>query len=72
MSFSPDHIEPLQDNDWMPFGKYSSHPNKKKMIEVPAHYLLYLREKGWITDKRVKQYVEDNLEALKKEAGGKR
>lgn len=48
----------------MTFGAHKG----KRMIDIPATYLLYLNQKGWITDKRVQQYVNSNLEVLEKEA----
>jgi uncharacterized protein (DUF3820 family) len=54
----------LTDSSPMPFGKYRGKP----MIDVPAHYLLYLFNDG-CNHPDVKKYILDNLEALKKEAG---
>lgn len=59
-------IEKLTDNDPMPFGKYQG----QKMANVPANYLLYLWEQNqfrYMNGKRVKDYIERNLEAIKKE-----
>lgn len=50
----------------MPFGKYQG----KAMINVPAKYLLWLFNNG-CDHIGVKQYINDNLEVLKKEAGVK-
>lgn len=46
----------------MPFGKYRG----KKMIEVPAHYLLWLYNEGCDHD-GVRKYIIDNLDGLNKE-----
>lgn len=53
----------LNDNSKMPYGKYKG----KQLIDVPADYLLWL----YYNDRAsppVKQYIIDNLDALKKEA----
>jgi uncharacterized protein (DUF3820 family) len=54
----------LTDNTPMPFGKYRGKP----MIEVPAKYLLWLFNEG-CDHQGVKDYINDNLDALRKEAG---
>lgn len=51
------------DSTTMPFGKHKG----KKMIEVPAKYLLYLFDNA-VDHPGVKQYINDNLDALRKEA----
>lgn len=48
----------------MPFGRYTG----KEMANVPAVYLLWLYDKG-CTHAGVKQYIIENLELLKQEAG---
>lgn len=49
----------MDDNSIMPFGKYQG----KKLIQVPAPYLLWLYNKGcW--DLGVKKYIQDNLQCL--------
>jgi uncharacterized protein (DUF3820 family) len=53
----------LTDHSLMPFGKYKN----KKMMEVPAKYLLWLFEKG-CSDFAVKTYIHNNLQGLKQEA----
>lgn len=45
----------------MPFGKHKG----KSMEDVPASYLLWLRDNGVSGD--VKDYIEENLSALQKE-----
>lgn len=58
----------LTDHTPMPFGRYRG----KAMIDVPAHYLLWLFDQG-CDHEGVKRYINDNLDALRKEAGrGKR
>lgn len=42
------------------------------MANVPAHYLLYLYDNGGVSHAGVRQYINDNLEALKTEAGRNR
>lgn len=46
----------------MPFGKYMG----KRMLEVPAYYLLWLFEQG-CQHEGVKRYILDNLQVLKQE-----
>lgn len=48
----------------MPFGKYTG----KAMVNVPAAYLLWLYNKG-CDHAGVKNYINNNLDALQKEAG---
>lgn len=60
-------IQTMTDNSVMPFGRYRG----KKLIQVPAVYLLWLYEKGDINPE-LKNYIHENLQALKTEAGGKR
>jgi hypothetical protein len=57
----------MKDTDKMPFGKY-----KDKMIgQVPAQYLIWLRGELKIKCSKfaepVRDYIDDNLEALKLE-----
>lgn len=52
------------DHTPMPFGKYMG----KAMVDVPAKYLLWLFEKG-CDHRGVNNYINNNLEALRKEAG---
>ena len=59
----------LTDEDLMPMGK--DHKGKK-LANVPAYYLLYLYDKGWMNGyPELKQYVINNLDVLKKQAGRK-
>lgn len=55
-----ERLEPLSHESLMPSGKYKG----KKMQDIPAEYLV-----GSIAmfTPRVRQYVETNLEALKKQ-----
>lgn len=54
----------IMDSTPMPFGKYRG----KAMIEVPAKYLLWLHDNHCDHD-AVRKYINDNLQALRKEAG---
>lgn len=54
----------LTDHSPMPFGKYTG----KAMVNVPAVYLLWLHNKG-CDHQGVKNYINDNLDALQKEVG---
>ena len=47
----------------VPFGKYKG----KQMVQVPASYLLFLYETNKCSP-RVKEYIEDNFQVLKKES----
>lgn len=47
----------------MPTGKFKG----KRMIDVPAIYLLYIYDRGWSYGS-VKQYILNNLEVLRNEA----
>lgn len=53
----------LTDNDAMTFGTYKG----KKLIEVPASYLLDLYERGQ-APKMLRAYIKSNMLALKGEA----
>jgi len=52
----------MTDEDIMPWGAYAG----KKMIDVPADYLLWLYHDRKC-DQRVKEYIEENMDALEKE-----
>jgi uncharacterized protein (DUF3820 family) len=52
----------LTDQSPMPIGKHRGEP----MIKVPAAYLLWLYNAG-CDHQRVRQYIIDNLDALKQE-----
>ena len=54
----------IHDNTPMQFGKFRG----KAMIEVPAIYLLWLHDNGCDHD-GVRKYINNNLNALLKEAG---
>lgn len=60
------HVPAFTDYDLMPFGKFKG----KSMANIPAHYLLWLHDNG-CSHEGVKKYINNNLEALKKEAGKK-
>lgn len=53
----------LDDNSLMPWGKYKG----KKMVDVPAEYLLYWYDDGKLTGDLL-EYVKDNLQGLRVEA----
>ena len=59
------HAAPLTDTDLMPFGKHQGIP----MQDVPASYFWYLWTTGSSHAKtcRVADYIQRNLDALKKE-----
>lgn len=52
----------FNDNSVMPFGKYKG----KKMIEIPADYLIWLHDQG-CSNHQVKKYLNDNIDVLKTE-----
>jgi uncharacterized protein (DUF3820 family) len=52
----------MNDQDLMPFGKHKG----EKMEDVPASYLLWLRDKGSFHH-GVALYIEENFTALLKE-----
>jgi uncharacterized protein (DUF3820 family) len=54
--------KPFDDQTPMPFGKYTG----KKLIEVPAHYLIWLHENNKCFGE-LKKYIEDNMDVLKQE-----
>lgn len=56
-------LPPLKDDDLMPSGKHKD----KKMINVPATYLIYIYDND-MCNERVKEYIKNNLEVLQKEA----
>lgn len=55
-------MEKLNDGSIMPWGKYKGH----LMENVPANYLIWLYENDKC-DKRVKDYIIENLDFLKME-----
>ena len=56
----------LEDESRMPFGKYVG----QKMVDVPASYLLWFKENVApnMSNQNVHDYINDNLQVLKKEA----
>jgi len=52
----------IRDDSKMPYGKYEG----DLMINVPAHYLIWLYENKRCRDD-VKSYIYDNLDVLRKE-----
>lgn len=57
-------ITPFTDSDIMPFGQHKG----KAMANIPAVYLLYIYNKGWVQHEGVKKYIVNNLDDLQKEA----
>jgi len=57
-------VEKLTDESIMPWGIYQG----KTMEEVPDNYLLAMYEKDRVRGK-VKIYIEENLDAIKKNLG---
>lgn len=59
--------EKLTDHSMMPYGKYGpDEGDPRKMANVPASYLLWLRENGK-TNPAVLVYIKENLDVLLKE-----
>lgn len=52
----------LRDDSIMPWGVHKG----KEMQDVPAKYLLWLHEENKCSDD-IKEYIIDNLDAIKKE-----
>lgn len=52
----------LTDNSTMPYGKYKG----QKMSNIPADYLLWLREHGKCSP-LVAAYIDENIDRLKKQ-----
>lgn len=57
----------LKDNSPMPYGQYKGNP----MSDVPGSYLLWLYDNGK-AHRGVKEYVQDNIKLLEKEAESER
>lgn len=53
----------LEDGSRMPWGKHAG----TRMVDVPAYYLLNMYDMGTLFGP-VRVYVEENLDALRKEA----
>jgi uncharacterized protein (DUF3820 family) len=58
----------LNDTSLMPFGTHKG----KRMINVPADYLLWLTDQPWMKTGSgfyalVREYIADNLDVIKKE-----
>ncbi len=54
----------LTDRDLMPIGQHKG----KALVNVPAHHLIYLFDKGWMDGyPALKRYVVENLQLLKNE-----
>lgn len=52
----------MNDESLMPFGEHKG----KKLIDVPASYLLYLYDQNKCYGE-LKEYIEDNLDVLNEE-----
>lgn len=57
-------VSEVTDSTLIPFGRYKG---KKRMIDVPAPYLLWLFNQGCYHE-GVKKYIINNIDALRKEA----
>lgn len=57
-----DYVEPLKDNDLMPFGKYKGKP----MVTIPDSYLYFIYHKGGLQHQGVKKYIMANLASIEK------
>lgn len=57
-------MEELNDNSILHFG--SKHRGKK-LINVPASYLLYIYENNYNTGIPLRNYIKENLDVLKKQ-----
>lgn len=53
--------QPYEDEDLMPFGKHKG----EKLLNVPASYLLWLWDQRPMSDKRLEEYIYQNMNALK-------
>ena len=53
----------MTDKSIMPFGKHKG----KQLDQVPADYLMWLYENNKVSG-LLKEYIEDNLDVLEKEA----
>jgi uncharacterized protein (DUF3820 family) len=46
---------------------YGEKHKDKKLIDVPAEYFLYIYNKNFKMPQNLKDYIEDNIDVLKKE-----
>ena len=60
--------QPYNDDTLMPFGVHQG----KRLEDVPAWYLLYIYDKKPNLDKRMREYIEDNMDVLQKEVNENR
>lgn len=56
----------MQDTDRIWFGQHQG----KRLIDVPADYLIFIYEKGKCPGP-LRKYIENNMDALKKESKNK-
>ncbi len=54
------------DETVLTFGKYKG----EKLANIPAEYLLWLYDNKKVFKQPLKNYIERNMEVLKKETGG--
>lgn len=59
-------VEPdeVTDTSIMPFGQHIG----KRMIDIPAQYLLYIYDKGWVHHAGVRKYIITNELVLKSQS----
>ena len=61
----------LEDDSWMPYGKYSKGTDRCKMEDVPAWYLLWLWDEAsaFVRSKfsNVFDYIKENRQGLEQE-----
>lgn len=53
-------VGPLTDNSLMPFGQFKG----QKLANVPAWYLLYIRDNFTNLRDDLKKYIDDNRDSL--------
>lgn len=63
--FFAEESEAYTDETLMPYGKHKG----EKLGEVPDRYFLFLYEESEIKDKKLLAYVEENMDAIKKNVG---
>lgn len=56
----------MQDSDKIWFGKHQG----KRLIDIPADYLIWIYEQGKCSGP-LRKYIENNMDALKKEIKNK-
>jgi uncharacterized protein (DUF3820 family) len=66
-TFFKQESEAYNDETLMPFGKYKG----EELQDVPDSYFLYLFEETTMSDNKLKAYIIENLDAIKKNCGRK-